>query len=537
MSCMSFTATIFVALAPAQAGDNIGQAAPVTFEKKAEFAAGAPALCIMEWYITPGLECFPALEAKFPQVKGFASELCDALVSDNGRSRSAALAYLARLAALVRTTAWQRDRDDGDDLVAVALGKHAPSIRKGLENALREAQGKDRLLAAVTLLTLTADHRAALDVLANEMRAETPGKRIEACEWAGGARLTHPRLVTALAAAIRDNDAGVRSKAVLAVAQIGSHAAIATPALLEWLKTDGELDKDTQYLAMFRNRLRNDGLLPLVELDPDAKQAVPVLIERLKHDGAEKRLEGFAYLARFGPKARQAAATLRPYLTGEDEDERFGAAAALLSIDPDDAGATRVLVEGVKTHSKAIRACANTTPKVQALIPPLIDTLNDPAGETRANAARALGNMGALAESAIPPLAALVVDERRDFFDHSVAARALSSIGKASIPALANILAKPAPTRGRADAAYALGSFRDEAKVVVPVLIGALDDVNPDVRMNAAAALGRMRKASAPAREALTRVSQRQGAQNDLSAMYDYVERMLASWALTQLNR
>ncbi len=424
---VQITVMLIAMLGAGQREGDTSAAAPLSFEKKAEIAAGAPALCMMEWRITPGLECLRVFEARVPQLKGFPDELAKVLASGNERSRSAALLYLAQLAGIVRQTAWLRDRDDGDDLFAVALAKHVRSIRLGLETALQQTKGNDRLLAAVALLALTANHRVALDTLTDEMRTEEPARRRESCEWVGNVRLAHPRLITALAKAIADKDAKVRSGAVVAVAQIGPKAAGAAPAFFEWHKKGEALD-GTNMISLL-NPYRKGAWPPYAELDPDGTRAVPMLIERLKHGDADERLEGFAYLAQFGAKARQAIAALRPYLTSADEAERFGAAAALLCIDPDDSRAAEVLIKGVKSHSKAIRACAETTPKMKALVPLLIDALKHPAAETRQNAAEALGNMAALAEPAIPHLAALVGAAPTggrdfDFRDPWVAARA-----------------------------------------------------------------------------------------------------------------
>jgi HEAT repeat protein len=530
---------VSTALASANAGDAAGVAAPLTFAKKAEFATGAPALFMMEWRITPGLECLTHLESEVPWFKDFPGELANALDSADAPSRAAALLYLARLATLVRHAAWQRDRDDGDDLFAVALGQHARSIGSGLAKALQNTQGKDRLLAAVSLMALTADHRAALDTLLGEMRADATDRRRDACEWVGNARLAHPQLITALAAAIADTDDAVRSRAVLAVWHIGPKAAKAAPALMEWLKKGEAITVNDSLTMPLMTRARlKEVLPPLAEMGVDAKAAVAVFVERLRNGKAEDRLGWFAFLAQFGPKARDVVGTLRSYLASDDDDERFAAAATILCVDLEDREAAGVLVEGVRTqNSKAIRACAEITPKVKALVPPLIETLKHPAAKAYEDAAEALGNMGPLAESAIPRLAALVIDGRYDARIQSVAALALAGIGKASIPALTKIVAKPYLVVGRATAAFVLGSLRDEAAVVVPALMRALDDANPAVRMNAAAALGRLGKAAAPARAALTRASQRANTENVLFAMYDHVERVLASWALTQVDR
>jgi HEAT repeat protein len=279
---------------------------------------------------------------------------------------------------------------------------------------------------------------------------------------------------------------------------------------------------------------RSGGWLPLAEVGADPAAAVPAVLERLKQCDAQRRLLWFACLAQYGARARQATMALRPYLAVKYDDERFTAAATILCIDPEDHDAAAVLVEGAKTHSAAIRACAEITPKVKALVPLLIETLNDPADETRANAAEALGNMGPLAESAIPRLATLLADERHQDASQWAAARALAGIGKAAIPTLTKIVAKPGPSVGRTAAALFLGSFRAEAALVVPALTRALDDPEALVRVSAAAALGRLGKSAAPARAALTRATERRGNEFEL---FDDMERVLASWALTQLDR
>jgi hypothetical protein len=174
---------VFAALAPANAG-AADPKAPLTFAQTAEFAASAPGFIAMEFGIAPGLEGVPRLDRQVPGLKDFPTELVKALDAADALSRSAALLYLARLTTQVRGQAWLRDRDKGDDLFAVALGPHARAIRSGLEKALEKTQGRDRLLAAVSLLALVKDHPAALKRISEEMRASTPARRREACEWA-----------------------------------------------------------------------------------------------------------------------------------------------------------------------------------------------------------------------------------------------------------------------------------------------------------------------------------------------------------------
>jgi hypothetical protein len=532
--CIPITVFIVLAVAASQPAAGIGTPATELFEKKAELAAGAPALFLVEWSITPGFECLALLEKDVPQFKDFRGELQRALRSGEPKSRSAALLYLARLAFFVRTSAWNRDRDNGDDLFPVALGQHAQTIRSSLEEVLKRTQGNDCLLAAVALLASAPDHRAAMDVLLDAMRADDATRRLDACEWAGNVRLAQPRVVAALTAAIADEDAKVRCAAAKAAWNIGPKATKAVPALIELLKTGDAAYTEIAPLAIALPERRNVALLALGEMGADATPAVPVVVELLKGSNKEQRLALIAFLARFGSSAREAIAALRPYLASDDCEERLAGAATLLCIDPEDRAAAAVLVGAIKGKDKelrgqAMRACADATPKTKFLVPLLIAALDDPAESIRLSAARGLGKMGPLAEHAIPPLAALATDKRFDFRTQFAAVSALAGIGRASIPALVQIIGKPCVTEGQGYAAFVLGSFTQDAAEVVPVLTRALDA--PALCMNAAAALGRLKKAAAPARETLTRASQSR------NKFYALEIRVLASWALTQLDR
>jgi hypothetical protein len=115
------------------------------------------------------------------------------------------------------------------------------------------------------------------------------------------------------------------------------------------------------------------------------------------------------------------------------------------------------------------------------------------------------------------------------------AACALVGVGKAGLAALFSHLAKPSAaitSRGDAGLYLALAECKKDSATVVPVLIRALNDTNPAVRMDAAAALGRLRRLAAPAREALLRESRRTDGYDIFHAAH-----ALAGWALTQLTR
>jgi HEAT repeat protein len=543
MSCFPLAVVAALALTPAQQPDAAAEATPQTFAKRAEIATGAPALFLAEWMICPGLEDNGFFQ-QVAELKGFAGDLIDVLRSDDAASRSAGLKYLATLARLVRTTAWWRDRDDGDDLFATALGQHVVPIRTGLETAFKNTTGKDRLFAAVALLALVDDHGAAMDCVIDELHSAEATRRQEACDWIGHVRLSQPRMVAALAAMTTDKELKVRCAAATALLRIGPKAAPAAPALLAHLKTRE---------ATTDEALDGIGLAPVVmnistigqecsavgEHLADLKPAVSGVIELLEADGANRRQIAFACLARLGPAARTAVTALQPYVTDQDSATRLCAAATILCIDPDHAGATATLGTALKSDDRELRTRAieisdELTPKAKALVPLLIESLNGDDEHTRLHAVQALGKMGSLAEPAIPRLAAMLKSKRTDATDAQVqcfAARALVGIGKAGLRALTDNLAKPSGA-GWSGLLFALGACRDDSAAVVPILIRALDHDDPAVRMNAATALGRLKRAAAPAREALLRASRRADA-------YDifHATPTLAAWALSQLTR
>jgi hypothetical protein len=236
MSCILLLFFPVVAFTGAQQPDAPAQRTLQTFAERAEMARGAPALFLAEWLIVPGLEAIDDAQ-EVPEFKGFTPELIKVLRSDDARSRSAGLKYLAGLAYLVRLSAWWRDRDDGDDLFAAALGRHATSIRTGLETAFKDTTGNDRLLAAVALLALVENHKPAVDSVIDELQSADAGRRQEACEWIGHVRLSRPRFITALAAAMADKELKVRRAAATALLGIGPKAAPAAPAVLAYLKS------------------------------------------------------------------------------------------------------------------------------------------------------------------------------------------------------------------------------------------------------------------------------------------------------------
>ena len=125
----------------------------------------------------------------------------------------------------------------------------------------------------------------------------------------------------------------------------------------------------------------------------------------------------------------------------------------------------------------------------------------------RLRAAMSLSEIGSAAKEAVPELAEAVLDQNLNV--RFYAAKTLANIGpdaKAAVPALIKALATfpggtpplDGPQRYYADtrwvAAEALGAVGPGAKDAVPALQKALNDVSPDVRSAAAAALKQIQR-------------------------------------------
>jgi hypothetical protein len=219
-------------------------------------------------------------------------------------------------------------------------------------------------------------------------------------------------------------------------------------------------------------------------------------------------------------------------------DVKLDAAATLLRLEPDDERATVVLTKALaregSSRNKALEACARLGPNAKALVPLLAGLLNTGEADNRHSAAQALARMGPAAAGAAPALEKMLsnteVPEGSDSTLSLSAAHALARLGRPGLPALVR-RSRQKEREGKVAATAALGHFRGHTDEVVPVLIAALEDDH--TRVAAALALGRLRPASAKARQALQKASKARGDRFD-----DGEEaRAMARWALMQLEK
>lgn len=178
--------------------------------------------------------------------------------------------------------------------------------------------------------------------------------------------------VPALIEALKDDDRGVSGNAARAIGLIGPDSKAAIPLLEQALK-----DSDP--------RFRLQAATSLWRIDPAfTKDSVQIMIEAIEHPPKDSGNPSFylsKVLGEIGPAAKDALPVLERVFEKPDDFGRWIAAAAICRIDP-------------------LRS--------NGIIPRLIQALEDPATANRGGVAYSLGELGALAKSAIPALNAAV---------------------------------------------------------------------------------------------------------------------------------
>ncbi len=265
---------------------------------------------------------------------------------------------------------------------------------------------------------------------------------------------------------------------------------------------------------------------------------VPGLLEALGRPEAPKRADAAEELGRIGPPAKSAVPALVKLLQDKVEDVRLAAAAALASIDSQNAALMPVVLAELKSGPEQRKAAAEILGDLGAVgVPALTEALKDADPGVRWSAAESLGRIGPASKAAVPALAAALEDKEI----RSIVADALAGIGpdaKPAVPGLVKIIrtekepalrytagvalvridkasAGPASPllaealrnpdgRARHDAITLLVSIGAEGKEATPILVQMLHDKESYARHMASHALGYGRdpRAAAPLLEA-----------------------------------
>jgi len=382
---------------------------------------------------------------------------------------------------------------------------------------------------------------ALLDVLKGPNR----GMRVCAAEALGeigpSAQEAVPLLIRAIEHPDADREANILSdQAVRALGRIGPEAKAAAPTLTALLEREGSNEYDVvialdgigvrpvrKLLGTFLREGDSFEARMLAWLGPKAREAVPALRGALTDKRPQVRISAAVALAHIDFPAPEAIPVLIEALRhpGDEELDVSDVPGALAHLGPKAKAALPMLIGIVKDEfacNDILKALVLTDPEGRECVPALIAALKHEDYDTVHVAANCLSLLGPRAEEAVPALAAAVTRDFDGSFSNGYdpqasAAHALRRIGPratSAIPALIVALkyrhiVRPRPggffpgdreerdSSAAAAAAQVLGSFGAAAKAAVSALIEAAqarekDDANWAVRKAAILALGRI---------------------------------------------
>ena len=234
----------------------------------------------------------------------------------------------------------------------------------------------------------------------------------------------------------KGEDPNVRSSAVRVLNRIGEPAQVAIPILISQLE-------DKQENAQVRE---NAGVV-LGQMGSNAKPAIPALLNALRDEDSHVRLGAISGVEQLGPEAKEAIPLLVTALRDKDQYVREAAAEALGSMGPEARPSVGVLISLLKDDDSHVRQAAGRT-------------------------------IARFAEGS----------------PESISLTLIKALGNQKDPGLGLYPRSDelSDSNEREGAAYALGFFGGNPKLVVPALILALNDREDDVRLAAAVSLGRL---------------------------------------------
>lgn len=392
------------------------------------------------------------------------------------------------------------------------IGPPAKVALPALGQTLKDVEGQVRVRAAEALARIDADNQAALPALTETLKDRDVRVRKAAADALGDLGTMSRPAVAALAGALKDPELKVRWAAAEALGQIGSQAEAGVPALVEALKDESlrgaaadalgamghaarpavpaladvlkqskGTTRWTVALALARiggpgsgvaapviaealkghpdsNRACWNALLILEVMGPDAKDAVPALLEIVKLDTGqtfatgvlwkidpkasipyqirdlkrgnelEKKYHAFQ-LGVTGPDAKDAIPILTEMARAGGSVGRISAWAAEM-VRGDYKAAAPLLLAGLKDSDNYVSNFSTQTlerfgPQAKAAVPVLIEALADKTPRVRATAAATLGRIGPEAGSAVPAVQKAARDDNPE-----VAAAATTALKK-----------------------------------------------------------------------------------------------------------
>jgi HEAT repeat protein len=397
--------------------------------------------------------------------------------------RSSAIAALSNLAPAseavpVLTEMLEDCSHEVQEAAAVALSHFGPAASGAIPALLPRLFDHDHrvVLQMVEVLSkIDQEGRVLLHELEKGLEGESPLRRTWAAEALGSLPEHAKVVVPAIGKALAHEDEELRIECIQALALMKTDEAFQHIALT--LK-----DRD------FKVQLKAAEVLAREMKFPE--EAVPVLIDGLKRDGAEAKV-AWPCIRQYGLYAKAAIPLLVEMLKDSREELKARALELLAEFMADDVREhIPAMTALLKDESKHVRILTMYLLKTVGEVPDsflpefleaCVDAFHDLDPNFRDRAVSHLASLGERASPAVPELIPLLGTEVA-----YMAQTVLLAIGPPAVPALEKALLHPEP-KIRARAAAALGEIG--AKPFLKPLAPLLKDPDPQVRLQAAAAM------------------------------------------------
>lgn len=388
--------------------------------------------------------------------------------------------------------------------------------------------------------------------------SSTGDARLEAIEGLGQRGAEAAAAVSALLKELDQEDAGVRAAAAVALGRIGAEGDRVVPALTSHFSDSGAVERfEPRYqvipvfaiYAVATAEFGGEAVEPLIEaLGSDSPQiclaaavglegmgeraakAMPQILEMLESDSVQRRRAAAGIIRGIGPAAAEAIPSLVKRLRDEDFHTQYWACRALGAIGPASSVATADLLERMSQGTVSVRrnaamALGNIGPDIgPEAVAALVEAVDsEPLAPVREEAVIALGKLKPFADKSVPVLKKALADP--DFPAPTHAARSLWLLTGDADEAAKWLVEAMDDLSYFQHAVEVLGEMGPDAAPAVDRLIEALGERDPDDRVSAALALGRIGAPAAKAEPALRKLLEdekphvREAAQSALDAL------------------
>jgi HEAT repeat protein len=392
------------------------------------------------------------------------------LIADLGPAASEAVpALLEGLDSRKAQGGRQRDRNQALLRTANALANIGPAAVPALSEALTGNSPVRKTVAARALGQMGPDAKAAVPVLLKALEQDDDQFRHDVSDALG--QIGAPS-VPGLIESLQAQKPKQRQAAALALAQIGSGAKSAEPALL----SAAEKETDDAARGAILAALTKTGVAP--------DKAAPLLLKAIRSDNAELHHAALNALLTSRATERSAIGSLTGQLSSKDPAARQQAAQLLGRIGPAAVDAVPALVKAAQAETAEAAFTTALAEIGTPALPTLMQALSQKGGD-RKWVFRALNEMGApaltgLAEALHSPTPTV----------RAGAASALDGMPLEKHPAVKTLLdlTGDKDPQVRAASLRTLAGVRSDRPAVIPKLEAALND--PDAAVRKAAAIG-----------------------------------------------